>query len=99
MGKGEGLFDFDGLPKRLLAGECDFAEAAAALGARFQDLRAVYLSRWVTPSRFSRRYDTRFFLTVLPSSQAKNPRHENTLVVDYRLWDEYFFSSIVSALR
>jgi 8-oxo-dGTP pyrophosphatase MutT (NUDIX family) len=70
--------------EQLLAGDCDFAEAAAVLGARFQGLRAVYLSRWVTPSRFSRRYDTRFFLTVLPTSQAPIP--ELTDELDGYLW-------------
>jgi 8-oxo-dGTP pyrophosphatase MutT (NUDIX family) len=68
----------------LLAGEYDFAAAATALGALFQDLRAVYLSRWVTPARFSRRYDTRFFLTVLPTQRTPIP--ELTDELDGYLW-------------
>ena len=57
----------------LLAGEIDFARAAAALGADFQDLRAAYLSRWITPARFARRYDTRFFVTVLEAQEPPTP--------------------------
>ena len=70
--------------ERLLAGECDFAAAATTLGATFQDLRAVYLSRWVTPARFARRYDTRFFLTVLEAPEAPTPRLTDEL--DGHVW-------------
>ncbi len=59
--------------EELLAGECDFAEAAMTLGATFRDLRAAYLSRWITPARFARRYDTRFFLTVLAAPVPPTP--------------------------
>jgi 8-oxo-dGTP pyrophosphatase MutT (NUDIX family) len=57
----------------LLAGGIDFARAAALLGAGFQDLRAAYLSRWVTPARFARRYDTRFFVAVLETPEPPTP--------------------------
>jgi len=57
----------------LLAGGIDFARAAALLGAGFQDLRAAYLSRWVTPARFARRYDTRFFVTILETPEPPTP--------------------------
>ena len=57
----------------LLRGELDFAQAAAEVGATFRDLRAAYLSRWVTPARFARRYDTRFFLTVLEAETPPEP--------------------------
>ena len=57
----------------LLVGEIDFAQAAALLGAGFQDLRAAYLSRWITPARFARRYDTRFFVTVLETPESPTP--------------------------
>ena len=70
--------------ERLLAGECDFAAAAAILGATFRDLRAAYLSRWITPARFARRYDTRFFLTVLEAPEPPTPRLTDEL--DGHLW-------------
>jgi len=60
--------------ERLLAGDCGFAHAAASLDATFQDLRAAYLSRWITPTRFARRYDTRFFLTVLEAPEPPTPQ-------------------------
>jgi len=58
---------------QLLIGEIDFAEAAVLLGASFLDLRAAYLSRWITPARFARRYDTHFFVTVLEAPGAPSP--------------------------
>lgn len=59
--------------RELLAGETDFASAAARLGATFEALRAEYLSRWITPARFARRYDTRFFVTVLDAATPPVP--------------------------
>jgi hypothetical protein len=58
----------------LLAGEIGLAEAAARLDVDFRGVRAVYLSRWVTPARFARRYDTRFFLTVVRGEEPPTPR-------------------------
>jgi 8-oxo-dGTP pyrophosphatase MutT (NUDIX family) len=69
---------------RLLAGECDFVTAASHLGASFHGLRAAYLSRWITPARFARRYDTRFFLTVLEAPAAPTPALTDEL--DGYLW-------------
>ncbi|MDT8437051.1 MAG: NUDIX domain-containing protein [Gemmatimonadota bacterium] len=54
----------------LLAGETDLAAAARRSGLEFRDLRTAYFARWVTPRRFARRYDTRFFLAVLPPERA-----------------------------
>jgi 8-oxo-dGTP pyrophosphatase MutT (NUDIX family) len=59
--------------RELLLGNTDFATAAARLGATFQRLRAEYLSRWITPARFARRYDTRFFVTVLEAAAPPAP--------------------------
>ncbi len=64
----------------LLRGEQGFAEAAAELGATFRELRAAYLSRWVTPARFARRYDTRFFLTVIDAETPPDPELTQELV-------------------
>jgi 8-oxo-dGTP pyrophosphatase MutT (NUDIX family) len=78
--------------ERLLAGECDFATAAATLGATFRDMRAAYLSRWITPARFARRYDTRFFLTVLEAPEPPTPRLTDEL-------DGYLWISPADAVR
>lgn len=59
--------------RRLLSGETDFGSAARALGVDFETLRAGYLARWVTPARFARRYDTRFFLTAIESPDEPRP--------------------------
>ncbi len=64
----------------LLRGELGFAEAAAELGATFRNVRAAYLSRWVTPARFARRYDTRFFLTILDAETPPDPELTQELV-------------------
>ncbi len=39
-----------------------FPEVCLDLDLAFRKLRAIYLSRWVTPARFRKRYDTRFFV-------------------------------------
>ena len=70
--------------EELLAGRSGFAQAAASMGAAFHDVRAAYLSRWITPSRFARRYDTRFFLTVLAAPEPPAP--ELTDELDGYLW-------------
>jgi recombination protein RecT len=70
--------------ERLLAGEIGFAQAAASMGTAFHDVRAAYLSRWITPARFARRYDTRFFLTVLEAPAPPTP--ELTGELDGYLW-------------
>jgi 8-oxo-dGTP pyrophosphatase MutT (NUDIX family) len=59
--------------QRLLGGATDFATAVRELGVEFEGLRAAYLSRWVTPARFARRYDTRFFLTVVEGPEPPTP--------------------------
>ncbi|NIR45393.1 MAG: GMC family oxidoreductase [Gemmatimonadetes bacterium] len=38
-----------------------------------------------------RRY---FFFGVVPGSRAEKPRYRNSLIVDYNMWDEYFFANI-----
>jgi 8-oxo-dGTP pyrophosphatase MutT (NUDIX family) len=73
-----GLLLADSLPPRdtvaaarhgLLAGDRNFLAVAHQLDLTFHTVRSAYFGRWITPSRFSRRYDTRFFLTRLPDDQ------------------------------
>lgn len=54
----------------LLAGESDFRSVAHDLDLTFDSVRSAYFGRWITPTRFSRRYDTRFFITVVPNDRA-----------------------------
>lgn len=44
------------------AGEGPVYQRLAAIGARFDDSRLVYLSNWVTPVFVSKRFDTRFYV-------------------------------------
>ena len=58
------------LRRRLLAAEISFPAAAELLGLSIEVGQMVYAGRWITPSSFPRRYDTRFFLAVVPSDGA-----------------------------
>jgi 8-oxo-dGTP pyrophosphatase MutT (NUDIX family) len=53
----------------LLAGKSDFRSVAHDLDLTFDSVRSAYFGRWITPTRFSRRYDTRFFITILPGDR------------------------------
>lgn len=53
----------------LLAGERTFGEVARELEMGFRSTHVCYFARWVTPARFTRRYDTRFFLAELPGDR------------------------------
>jgi 8-oxo-dGTP pyrophosphatase MutT (NUDIX family) len=59
---------------RLLEGKLSFREATDTLGATFHKLEVAYLSRWITPARFARRYDTRFFLVVMEAGEPPEPQ-------------------------
>lgn len=54
----------------LLSGRCSFSDVAKVLELRFERLRVAYFARWVTPARFARRYDTRFFLAEAGATLA-----------------------------
>jgi len=53
----------------LLADERTFGDVAREHDLRFNRTHVCYFARWITPSRFARRYDTRFFLAELPSDR------------------------------
>ena len=50
-----------------------FAELAAELGIEIELERLVYYAHWITPEAIPQRFDTRFFLAVLPSGQTVSP--------------------------
>jgi 8-oxo-dGTP pyrophosphatase MutT (NUDIX family) len=54
----------------LLGGRRGFGQILRDRGLRLDGGRVAYIARWVTPVRFSRRYDTRFFLARLPEERA-----------------------------
>lgn len=53
----------------LLNGEKNFLAVSHDLDLTFHSVRSAYFGRWITPRRFSRRYDTHFFLTRLPDDR------------------------------
>ncbi len=65
--------DCDTVRARIAAGET-FAMALEACGLELAPDRLVLLARWVTPALLSRRYDARFYLARMPSSQTVVPQ-------------------------
>ena len=55
-------------------GGASFAEALRARGLEPAYDRLTLMTRWVTPARLSRRFDTRFFLARVPSGQTVKPQ-------------------------
>ncbi len=55
----------------LLAEERSFGEVARENDLSFTSTRVCYFARWITPTRFARRYDTRFFLARLPTDRSE----------------------------
>lgn len=62
----------------LLEGAVDFPTLAGELELDFADLRVVYFTRWITPRKLTRRYDTRFFLARAPEGQEPSLTEEHT---------------------
>lgn len=71
--------------RRLNAGETGLADICAAEDLRLDLGALVYFSHWITPEGSPRRYDTRFFVGVLPEGQEA--LHDDTEVVD-SIWIE-----------
>src|SRR5258708_3937163 len=51
-----------------------FTEALGRRGLEPAHDRLVLFSRWITPERLSRRYDTRFFFARFPAGQVVRPQ-------------------------
>jgi 8-oxo-dGTP pyrophosphatase MutT (NUDIX family) len=56
-----------GLRDDLCARRTTFASVCSSLGARMEVGRLRYLSHWITPVVLPKRFDTRFFVTEVPS--------------------------------
>lgn len=71
--------------KELLDNRVSFGAILEEHNLSFAALNLCYFARWVTPTQFSRRYDTHFFLTSLP---AEHSEFEPTLTneIDDFLW-------------
>ena len=67
------------LRARVLAGE-PLAAVLAEAGLVLDPDRLQYFAHWITPSAEPRRYDTRFFVAVLPADQE--PRFDDHETVD-----------------
>jgi 8-oxo-dGTP pyrophosphatase MutT (NUDIX family) len=65
--------------RRLNAGETTLAEICAAENLVLDLDRVGYFSHWITPEGAPRRYDTRFFVAVVPESQEA--LHDDSEVV------------------
>jgi hypothetical protein len=60
-----------------------FQQLLESEGLLLDTTRLVYFSHWVTPEEFSIRFDTRFYLALLPVSQSPlSSSHE----VTHTLW-------------
>jgi 8-oxo-dGTP pyrophosphatase MutT (NUDIX family) len=65
----------------LRRGERDFASACRAHGLTLTADRLAYLAHWVTPVGLPKRFDTRFFLAVLPAGQDST--HDAVETIDH----------------
>ena len=68
--------------QRLQSGEHTFAEVLDDLGAVIDGSRLRCVSRWITSVGSPRRYDTRFFLAVMPEGQSVQA--DGSEIVDHR---------------
>ena len=60
---------FSGYRAMLIDGRIDLATLCAREGLRLACGEMLYFSHWLTPEAAPRRFDTRFFVAVMPSSQ------------------------------
>jgi recombination protein RecT len=60
--------------RELLSQDIGWPAALEKLGFSLALDRLVFLSRWITPERLARRFDTRFFLARRPPAQEVHPQ-------------------------
>ena len=73
----------DGKRRRMIQEELTFRELLESEGLCCDASRLRYFSHWLTPEEFAVRYDTRFFLAVLPPDQVPLESSEE---VAHGLW-------------
>jgi len=56
--------------QELLENNLSFGAILEEHNLSFASREVCYFARWITPAQFSRRYDTRFFLTSLPAERT-----------------------------
>ncbi len=64
------------------AGERDFIDTMMSESLHLDGSNVHFIGRWITPEGPPRRYDTRFFVTAMPTAQV--PLHDNDEAVEHR---------------
>lgn len=67
----------------LHGGNCELADVCRDFGLRLAADRLFYIAHWVTPLGRAKRFDTRFFVAVLPEGQTS--RHDAVETLD-QVW-------------
>jgi 8-oxo-dGTP pyrophosphatase MutT (NUDIX family) len=67
----------------LIAGRTTFGDVVAREDLRLDTASLHYFSRWITPLHAPRRYDTRFFVTLLPPGQEPLHDRRETTAADW----------------
>lgn len=60
---------FDAYRHQLIDGSIAMAEFCRREGLRLAADRVVYFSHWITPEQAPKRFDTRFFVAIMPANQ------------------------------
>jgi 8-oxo-dGTP pyrophosphatase MutT (NUDIX family) len=72
---------FNGYRQQLIDGTLTMAEVCRREGLRLAADRVHYFSHWITPEQAPRRFDTRFFVAIMPGDQH-TIAHQHEIVDD-----------------
>ncbi|HSV59517.1 MAG TPA: NUDIX domain-containing protein, partial [Variovorax sp.] len=73
--------ELDAMRQAAVAGTDALLSLCDAHGWRLAADRLAYFSHWLTPPGMARRYDTRFFVALMPPGQT--PRHDGQEIVEH----------------